>query len=241
MTPVPAVSTSCVRIVLLSAAFASRGVSGDRLVVAGALNDGEKCTDASSVWPCLRDVGSRALSAMLGYRGNVSVFGRYLAVVDHSETTPRTEAPNGNASQSTSVYSKLLDFAENRALRVLIPAKSIVQLLVGPDDRMSAAKGRDKKNKGGGGGVLAMGGMMLITTLLSAAFGALALLASKALMTSIMALMLAAMAVVRKSGGHNAHARTTYEVINGLPSGGYHQATNIKLEGGSNIPDVSLS
>lgn len=237
--PASAVSTRCGQIVLLSAAvLAARGATGDPLI-ADVLDDGEKCAVAPDVWPCLRGAGSRAAGAVLGYQGDIPLFGPYLAVVHQPDRTPRTEAPKGNASRPLSVYSKLLDFAESRALRVLLPVTSVIRLLVGPDgDPMSTAEGRGKKNKGDGGGVLAMGGMMLITTLLSAAFGALALLASKALMTSILALMLSAMAVVRKSGGHHAHARTTYEVINGLPSG-YHQATNFKLEGGAVIPDVS--
>ncbi|VVC33484.1 Protein of unknown function DUF1676 [Cinara cedri] len=230
-------SARYVRIVLLSAAFASRGVSGDR-PVADALDDGEKCAGTSDAWPCLRGAGSRAADSVLGFQGDIPLFGSYLTVVHRPGRTPRTETPAGNAS-ATSVYSKLLDFAESRALRVLLPVESVVRLLVGPDDRTSEAEGRDKKNKGGSAGVLALGGMMLITTLLSAAFGALALLASKALMTSILALMLSAMAVVKKSGGgHHAHARTTYEVINGIPSS-YHQATNFKLEDSAVIPDIN--
>lgn len=239
MTSVSAVSMRCGPIVLLSAAFAARGATGDRLIFADVLDDGEKCAVAPDVWPCLKGAGSRAAGAVLKYQGDIPLFGPYLTLVHQSDRTPRTEAPNGDAPRPSSVYSKLLDFVDSRALRVLLPVTSVIRLLVGPDgDPMSSAEGRGKKNKGNGAGVMAMGGMMLITTLLSAAFGALALLASKALMTSILALMLSAMAVVKKSGGHHAHARTTYEVINGLPSG-YHQATNFKLEGGAVIPDVS--
>jgi len=104
---------------------------------------------------------------------------------------------------------------------------------------VTVVEGRGKKDKGAG--VLMLGGMMMITTLMSTAFGALALMAAKGLLTSILALMLSAMAVSKKSGGHG-HARTTYEVINNPgPQQAYQQATDYKLEtGGAIISDVSL-
>lgn len=77
-----------------------------------------------------------------------------------------------------------------------------------------------RKKKGGGGGVaaafLSVGGMMGAMWL-----GAIALMAGKALTVSMMALMLALLASLKKGGGGGEHS-TSYEVIS-VPTGhGHH-------------------
>lgn len=203
-----------------------------------ALDEGEKCARASDLWPCLKKGGAKVVGAMLAYPGEIPLMGPYLAVVPDKVRTPDEGrgliSLTSNRTSSSSVYSKFLDFVDSRTLRVSLPM-NLVMWLVGVTTP-STSEGRGKKNKGAG--VLMLGGMMMMTTLMSTAFGALALMAAKGLMTSILALMLSAMAVSKKSGGHG-HARTTYEVINGAQ--GYHQASDYKLENGAIINGVDVS
>lgn len=175
------------------------------------LDDGEKCARAPDLWACLRRGGVRAASAALAYQGEIPLLGPYLAVVPDKSAASGPEeigrSSTGNATAAASLHSGLAEFVGKRSLQVTLPF-AFVAWLVGTVD--AAAEGRGKKDKGAG--VLMLGGMMMITTLLSTAFGALALMATKGLLTSILALMFSAMAVAKKSG--HGHARTTYEVIN---------------------------
>lgn len=174
---------------------------------------------------------------MLAYQGEIPLMGPYLAVVpdrNGGHVSPRDEGRSANGTFS--VYSRLLDFTEKRYLRVMLPMDFVAWSIGATTSAAATGEGRGKKDKGAG--VLMLGGMMMITTLMSTAFGALALMAAKGLLTSILALMLSAMAVAKKSGGHG-HARTTYEVINGPHR--YQQATDYKLENAAVISDVSLS
>jgi len=67
-----------------------------------------------------------------------------------------------------------------------------------------------------------MGAMMVAGTLLPIKLGALAMMSGKALMTSMLALMLSAILALKKlASGGGSHSGTTYEVIN-VPSGGGH-------------------
>lgn len=75
---------------------------------------------------------------------------------------------------------------------------------------------RGKKDKYAG--PLLMGAMMVAGTLLPIKLGALAMMSGKALMTSMLALMLSAILALKKlasgGGGGGSHSGTTYEVIN---------------------------
>lgn len=63
-----------------------------------------------------------------------------------------------------------------------------------------------------------MGAMMVAGTLLPIKLGALAMMSGKALMTSMLALMLAAILALKKlASGGGGHSGATYEVIN-VPS-----------------------
>ncbi|CAH1708426.1 unnamed protein product [Aphis gossypii] len=88
---------------------------------------------------------------------------------------------NGSSSTwppSTSVYSKIAEFASKRSLRVSVPMDAVAWLIgVTTSKPVTVVEGRGKKDKGAG--VLMLGGMMMITTLMSTAFGALALMAAK--------------------------------------------------------------
>jgi len=67
-----------------------------------------------------------------------------------------------------------------------------------------------------------MGAMMVAGTLLPIKLGALAMMSGKALMTSMLALMLSAILALKKlASGGSSHGGTTYEVIN-VPSAGGH-------------------
>lgn len=220
--------------------------------LAAALHDeGEKCARSTDLWPCLTKGGSKVVAAMASYQGEIPLIGQYLTVVPDGHARSVGDVPedgraavnkNGTSSSrwpSTSVYSKIAEFMEKRSLRLSVPMDAVAWLIgVTTSTPVTREEGR-KKDKGAG--VLMLGGMMMITTLMSTAFGALALMAAKGLLTSILALMLSAMAVSKKSGGHG-HARTTYEVINN-PAGlqqAYQHASDYKLENGAAIvSDVS--
>jgi len=83
-----------------------------------------------------------------------------------------------------------------------------------------AVSARGKKDKYAG--PLLMGAMMVAGTLLPIKLGALAMMSGKALMTSMLALMLSAILALKKlASGGGSHSGTTYEVIN-VPSQGGH-------------------
>lgn len=222
--------------VLLSSIYLSCALCTNGLTA--ALDNGEKCAQASDLWPCLKKSGAKVVGDMLAYPGEIPLMGPYLAVVPDKVRTPDEGrgaiSSIGHRTSPSSVYSKFLDFVDSRTLRVSLPM-NLVMWLVGVTSP-STSDGRGKKDKGAG--VFMLGGMMMMTTLMSTAFGALALMAAKGLMTSILALMLSAMALAKKSGGHG-HARTTYEVINGPQ--GYHQTSDYKSENGAVITGVDVS
>ncbi|XP_025200079.1 uncharacterized protein LOC112597999 [Melanaphis sacchari] len=231
--------------VLTTAATRHSAVS----VLAATLRDeGEKCVRSADLWPCLiTRTGAKVVAAAAAYPGEIPLMGQYLAVVPDGRARTSsgvdglTAARKNGTSPSTSVYSKITEFAERRSLRVSVPVDAIGWLIgvtTSAPVTGGGDEGRGKKDKGAG--VLMLGGMMMITTLMSTAFGALALMAAKGLMTSILALMLSAMAVSKKSGGHG-HARTTYEVINNPgPHQAYQQASNYGFEGnGAIVTDIN--
>lgn len=76
---------------------------------------------------------------------------------------------------------------------------------------MNCLTGR-KKDKNGYGGTLMAGLMMMKGTLGAISFGALAMLAGKALMTGLMALMLSAIVGLKTLTG-GAEKKTTYEIV----------------------------
>jgi len=218
--------------------------------LAAALHDeGERCSRSTDLWSCLTKGGAKVVAAMTAYPGEIPLMGQYLAVVpddrarsvDDLHNEGRAAANKNKTSSSswpsTSVYSKIAEFMEKRSLRVSVPMDAIAWLIgVTTSAPVAREEGR-KKDKGTG--VLMLGGIMIITTLMSTAFGTLALMTAKGLLTSILALLLSAMAISKKSGGHG-HARTTYEVINNpRPHQAYQYSSDYKLENGAIVSDVS--
>lgn len=198
--------------------------------IATMLEESEKCAQSSNVWSCLKKFGSKIVGAMVTYQGDIPLMGSYLTVMPygnqiHDEGRSITSENNMNFS---SVFSKLMKFVTKRSLRIILPMNFIAWLF--------GATGSEGRKKTKGGGALILGGTMMIATLMSTAFGAMAMMAGKALLTSMLALMLSAMAVTKKSGGHG-HARTTYEITN-IPHG-YHQISDYKLENTEVVSDVS--
>lgn len=229
---------------LLQLLDASETRFGAGSLAAALHNEGEKCAQNANLWPCLTRGATKFIAAVAAYPGEIPLMGQYVALVpdgraisDHHRGRGKPTA--GKNSTSSSVYSKIAEFVDKRSLRVSVPM-DIVAWLIGMTTSapVTGAEVRGKKDKGSG--MMMLGGMMMITTLMSTAFGALALMAAKGLLTSILALMLSAMAVSKKSGGHG-HARTTYEVINNPePLQAYQQMSDYKLEnGGAVISDVS--
>lgn len=89
-----------------------------------------------------------------------------------------------------------------------------------PHGELDGFSARGKKDKYAG--PLLMGAMMVAGTLLPIKLGALAMMSGKALMTSMLALMLSAILALKKlASGGGSHSGTTYEVIN-VPTHGAH-------------------
>lgn len=231
-----AVTTLAQLVTWSSATDGGNGVGG----FVAVLNEVERCAaNAADPWPCLRHGGRRLVTAAVEYPGEISLVGQYLTVVP----TARHEGRRAGAVNGTlsSMYSRFTEFADDRMLRVSLPLNAVARLLLNGGGASDGSRG--KKDKGAG--VLMLGGMMMITTLMATAFGSLALMAAKGLLTSILALMLSAMAVAKKSG--HGHARTTYEVINAPPTLHHYQdaVTSYKLENGvaagtAAVSDVSI-
>lgn len=229
---------------------------------AAVLDEIDRCAAATGTadpWPCLKRGGRMLVTAAVQYPGEIPLVGPYLVVAPPAGGRDRRGgAGNGtSSSSSSSVYSRFTEFARGRMLRASLPLNAVARLLLGDDESgasshaiaAAAAAARGKKDKGAG--VLMLGGMMMITTLMATAFGALALMAAKGLFTSVLALMLSAMAVAKKSG--HGHARTTYEVVNALsPAAGnhhryqdaetvYHHHSGNDIAAAAAAPDVSMS
>ncbi|XP_043790610.1 uncharacterized protein LOC122713866 [Apis laboriosa] len=114
----------------------------------------------------------------------------------------------GSYLNSHSISIKLFDPRTFEAARNF-NEETLAQLGLGGGGQ-SVGTGR-KKEKGGMGGMMA-GLMMMKGTLGAIGFGALALLAGKALMTGLMALMLSAI-VGLKSLASGGEKKTTYEIV----------------------------
>ncbi|XP_025417352.1 uncharacterized protein LOC112688402 [Sipha flava] len=204
-----------------------------------ALDEGEECARSPDLWPCLKKGTTGVLSALVSYQDEIPLMGKYLSLVpDQCHVQERGRQDDTSSPQSSpsshSVYSKFLEFANGRLLRVSLPV-SFFTWLVGVTSRTPEQEGRGKKDKGAG--MLILGGMMLITTLMSTAFGALALMAAKGLFTSVFALMMSAMAISKKSGSYG-HARTRYEVIN-APQGYQQEISGYNMDTDAVVSEVS--
>ncbi|XP_017752180.1 PREDICTED: uncharacterized protein LOC108545189 [Eufriesea mexicana] len=113
----------------------------------------------------------------------------------------------GSYLNSHSISIKLFDPRTFEAARNF-NEETLAQLGLGGGQ--SVGTGR-KKDKGGYGGLMA-GLMMMKGTLGAIGFGALALLAGKALMTGLMALMLSAIVGLKALAG-GGEKKTTYEIV----------------------------
>ncbi|KYQ59804.1 hypothetical protein ALC60_01189 [Trachymyrmex zeteki] len=113
----------------------------------------------------------------------------------------------GSYLNSHSISIKLFDPKTFEATRSF-NEEALTQLGLGGNQNVETGR---KKDKGGYGGLMA-GLMMMKGTLGAIGFGALALLAGKALMTGLMALMLSAI-IGLKSLASGGDKKTTYEIV----------------------------
>ncbi|XP_015433122.1 PREDICTED: uncharacterized protein LOC107189160 [Dufourea novaeangliae] len=113
----------------------------------------------------------------------------------------------GSYLNSHSISIKLFDPRTFEAARSF-NEETLAQLGLGGGQNVGTGR---KKDKGGYGGLMA-GLMMMKGTLGAVGFGALALLAGKALMTGLMALMLSAIIGLKSLAG-GGEKKTTYEIV----------------------------
>ncbi|KAK2579915.1 hypothetical protein KPH14_007595 [Odynerus spinipes] len=113
----------------------------------------------------------------------------------------------GSYLNTHSISIKLFDPKTFEAARSF-NEEALAQLGLGGNQNVETGR---KKDKGGYGGLMA-GLMMMKGTLGAVGFGALALLAGKALMTGLMALMLSAIVGLKSLAG-GGEKKTTYEIV----------------------------
>ncbi|XP_050533842.1 uncharacterized protein LOC126901447 [Daktulosphaira vitifoliae] len=184
--------------VLLLIIFWSYEVHSNQLT--SILDKSEKCAQIVDLWPCLKEVGVKVVQTILNHQGEIPLLGSYLSIIPNKEQL--------SSNQGTNIFNistdsfKLVNFMKKKQLRLILPMNTISWLI---GEQIN--EGRGKK----GSGILMLGGMMMMTTLMATAFGVLALMAGKGLLTSVVALMFSAIAISKKSG--HGHARTTYEII----------------------------
>ncbi|XP_032663337.1 uncharacterized protein LOC116840582 [Odontomachus brunneus] len=113
----------------------------------------------------------------------------------------------GSYLNSHSISIKLFDPKTFEAARSF-NEETLAQLGLGGNQNVETGRKKDK----GGHGALMAGLMMMKGTLGAVGFGALALLAGKALMTGLMALMLSAIIGLKSLASHG-DKKTTYEIV----------------------------
>ncbi|XP_044743301.1 uncharacterized protein LOC123305596 [Chrysoperla carnea] len=127
------------------------------------------------------------------------------------------------------IFEKIIDFFQSHTLQIKLPTATDLERSFN-----DAAEGRGKKKKMGG---LLLVPLMIGGTLIPLAFGALALLAGKALIVSKLALVLAGIIGLKKllSGSHGGHESGHVEVVAGGHGGGGWGRSFNKAEEAQNL------
>ncbi|XP_050436281.1 uncharacterized protein LOC126843028 [Adelges cooleyi] len=197
------------------AVVAPTTVTGIRMAAVKAVS---KCAGAPSVTDCLSDTAVAGVRALAESSDPIELVPGYVTLVkndDDADGRPdgldlKRSADDINAVSGPSFVDSAMAFVKSRAISLKAPADVLESL------KTTVMQARGKKDKYAG--PLLMGAMMVAGTLLPIKLGALAMMSGKALMTSVIALMLAAILALKKlASGGGGHSATTYEVIN-VPS-----------------------
>ncbi|XP_025417323.1 uncharacterized protein LOC112688374 [Sipha flava] len=190
-----------------------------------AVKAASQCSAAPDAVDCLLRAAAAGVDALARSAEPVDLVPGCVALVRNAaadaDTAPATadavaaaaRKDDGGAaavSAEAAFVDSVTAFAKSRAISVRAPAHLLDSL------KHTLIEARGKKDKYAG--PLLMGAMMVAGTLLPIKLGALAMMSGKALMTSMLALMLSAILALKKlasgGGGGGGHSGTTYEVIN---------------------------
>ncbi|XP_003244004.1 uncharacterized protein LOC100574851 [Acyrthosiphon pisum] len=206
-------------------------VAGAAVVPLAVVKAASQCSAAPDTVDCLMHAAAAGVDALARSADPVDLVPGCVTLVKNaasesdpapqpspSPAPPRTATDIDAASAPVGGESALVDsltaFVKSRAISVRAPAHLLESL------KSTLIEARGKKDKYAG--PLLMGAMMVAGTLLPIKLGALAMMSGKALMTSMLALMLSAILALKKlASGGGSHSGTTYEVIN-VPSQGGH-------------------
>ncbi|XP_060839322.1 uncharacterized protein LOC132920711 [Rhopalosiphum padi] len=199
-------------------------VAGAAVVPLSVVRAASQCSAAPDTVDCLMQAAAAGVDALARSADPVDLVPGCVTLVKNaageSDTLPQPSPspPSSQTATDVDAGSALVDsltaFVKSRAISVRAPAHLLDSL------KSTLIEARGKKDKYAG--PLLMGAMMVAGTLLPIKLGALAMMSGKALMTSMLALMLSAILALKKlASGGGSHSGTTYEVIN-VPSQGGH-------------------
>uniref|UniRef100_A0A2S2PRD3 Uncharacterized protein n=1 Tax=Schizaphis graminum TaxID=13262 RepID=A0A2S2PRD3_SCHGA len=210
---------------LLLQLMAYQPAAGAAVVPLAVVRAASQCSAAPDTVDCLMQAAAAGVDALARSAEPVDLVPGCVTLVKNAAgesdppPQPSPSAPSPQTAADVDAGSALVDsltaFVKSRAISVRAPAHLLDSL------KSTLIEARGKKDKYAG--PLLMGAMMVAGTLLPIKLGALAMMSGKALMTSMLALMLSAILALKKlaSGGGGGHSGTTYEVIN-VPSHGGH-------------------
>ncbi|XP_025198195.1 uncharacterized protein LOC112596648 [Melanaphis sacchari] len=223
-----AVRSRCLCVVVASVLLLQstcRPVAGAAVVPLAVVRAASQCTAAPDAVDCLMRAASTGVDALTRSAEPVDLVPGCVTLVKNaageSDPPPAQTSPSSSTSQTaadvdagSALVDSLTAFVKSRAISVRAPAHFLDSL------KSTLIEARGKKDKYAG--PLLMGAMMVAGTLLPIKLGALAMMSGKALMTSMLALMLSAILALKKlASGGSSHGGTTYEVIN-VPTQGGH-------------------
>ncbi|XP_026814165.1 uncharacterized protein LOC113554484 [Rhopalosiphum maidis] len=214
----------CAVVTSLLLQLAYQPVAGAAVVPLAVVRAASQCSAAPDTVDCLMQAAAAGVDALARSAEPVDLVPGCVTLVKNAageSDPPPQPSPSPPSAQTTAgvdAGSALVDsftaFVKSRAISVRAPAHLLDSL------KSTLIEARGKKDKYAG--PLLMGAMMVAGTLLPIKLGALAMMSGKALMTSMLALMLSAILALKKlASGGGSHSGTTYEVIN-VPSQGGH-------------------
>ncbi|XP_050533841.1 uncharacterized protein LOC126901446 [Daktulosphaira vitifoliae] len=173
-----------------------------------------KCASMPSVMECLMDKVIIGMKSLTESSDPIEVVPGYITLIKYNSEDQLNERSIGQ--NNSSIVDAMISFIKTRSINLKAPVDTLESL------KSAIIEARGKKDKYTG--PLLMGAMMVAGTLLPIKLGALAMMSGKALMTSMLALTLAAILALKKlasGGGGGGHQGASYEVIN-VPSHPIH-------------------
>ncbi|KAE9526741.1 hypothetical protein AGLY_013389, partial [Aphis glycines] len=215
-SPIRSGRVCCVVASLLLQLQVFRPAAGAAVVPLAAVRAASQCSGSPDAVECLMQAAAAGVDALARSAEPVDLVPGCVTLVKNaageSDSTPQPPPPSPPPTAQTAtdvdagsaLVDSLTAFVKSRAISVRAPAYLLDSL------KSTLIEARGKKDKYAG--PLLMGAMMVAGTLLPIKLGALAMMSGKALMTSMLALMLSAILALKKlASGGSSHGGTTYE------------------------------